>query len=492
MLTASMSTASRATLIAAWLSPLQLAAFCAAATGFLLCVLSGEKVLGDPDTNWHIAGGRWMIENASWPTTDFYSHTFDGHRWIAKEWLSQLLLAFAWDVGSWRGVVVLCGLAVALTLAMVTWFAGSRAGIAGGLLMAGLSLVTFAPVMIARPLLLVFPVIVGWTIALVRSAERGRRPPWIALPLLLLWVNMHGAFTMGIVIAAAFGLEALLRADRASLPRVLVEWGAFGLSCLAVTCVTPYGWEPLWVNALMANSHEVLPFLAEWQGADLSARWIFLAAIVLACIAVLASDLRPNAARFLLVAFLAYAMFRHQRLAMIFALVVPIAVGPALIAAGADVLRRIGLFQSGLPLSAAAAQMLAALLIVAGGVATLLVSPAPPPTAAAPAALASVPDQVRRERVFNSHDLGGFLILNGVKTFFDGRNDQLFLGGFFTRTMNATTAESPAPLAALLDERGVRWALILKEKPEARLFPRLDGWRLHFADASSEVWIRNR
>lgn len=492
MLTASLSTAARTGSSSTRMSPLHLAALSAAAAGFLLCVVSGDKVLGDPDTNWHIAVGRWMIENANWPTTDFYSHTFDGHRWIAKEWLSQLMLACVWSVASWQGVVVLCGLAVALTLSMVTSFAGYRAGVVGGLLMAALSLVTFAPVMIARPLLLVFPIIVGWTIALARSAEQDRRPPWLALPLLLLWANMHGAFTMGIVIAAAFGLEALLRADRESLPRVLVEWTAFGLACLAVTCVTPYGWEPLWVNALMANSHEVLPYLSEWQSADLSPRWIFLAGIVLACIAVLASDLRRNAARILLVAFLGYAMFRHQRLAMIFALVVPIVVGPALIATGADVLRRIGLFQTGMPLSAAAARVLAALLVMAGGTAALLVSPAPPPTAAAPAALASVPDQVRRERVFNSHDLGGFLILNGVKTFFDGRNDQLFTGGFFTRTMTATTADQPDQLAALLDERGVRWALILKQKPEARLFPRLDGWRLHYADASSEVWLRTR
>lgn len=492
MLTAFPSMASRATANSSRLSALQLAAIGAGATAFLVCVLSGTKVLGDPDTFWHIEVGRWMLGSFAWPTTDLYSHTFGGSRWIAKEWLSQILLALAWLGGSWTGVVALCAASVALTVAMITSFVGSRAGLAGGLLMAALSLYTFAPVMIARPLLIVFPIVVAWTMALARASEAGRRPPWLALPLLLLWANMHGAFTMGLVIAAAFGLEALLRADRATIGRVFAEWAAFGLACLAVTCATPYGWEPLWVNVVMANKHEVLPYLTEWQSADFSPRWIFLAAVVLAFLWALSSDLRGNAGRILLVAFLAYAMFRHQRLAMIFALVAPIVAGPALVALGGRVLSRLDLFQSGFPISPAAARIGTGTIAGAAALALLSLSPVPPPSVSAGPALASVSPDVRRDRVFNSHDLGGFLIHNGVKTFFDGRNDQLFTGGFFTRVMTATMAEEPAPLAALLDETGARWALILTDKPEARVFPRLEGWRRHYSDATSEVWLRAR
>src|SRR5262249_33912580 len=38
--------------------------------------------------------------------------------------------------------------------------------------------------------------------------------------------------------------------------------------------------------------------------------------------------------------------------------------------------------------------------------------------------------------IYNPHSFGGYLISRGVKTFMDGRNDQLFSSGFVTRLHN--------------------------------------------------------
>ena len=54
---------------------------------------SGLPLLGDPDTHWHIAVGNWMIAHGMAPVADPFSFTFRGEPWIAKEWLSQLLMA---------------------------------------------------------------------------------------------------------------------------------------------------------------------------------------------------------------------------------------------------------------------------------------------------------------------------------------------------------------------------------------------------------------
>src|SRR6188508_3447610 len=64
-------------------------------------------LLSDPDSHWHIAVGNWILAHASVPTSDPFSFTFAGQPWIAKEWLSQLLLAGAYTFGGWAGVVVL-------------------------------------------------------------------------------------------------------------------------------------------------------------------------------------------------------------------------------------------------------------------------------------------------------------------------------------------------------------------------------------------------
>src|SRR6478736_4853269 len=56
---------------------------------------SGLPLLADPDSHWHIAVGNWMLAHGAVPTVDPFSFTFAGQPWIAKEWLSQLLMAVA-------------------------------------------------------------------------------------------------------------------------------------------------------------------------------------------------------------------------------------------------------------------------------------------------------------------------------------------------------------------------------------------------------------
>ena len=60
-------------------------------------------ILSDPDTYWHVVVGQEIWETGSLPQKDQFSWTFEGQRWIAKEWLSQLALFAAYRLGSWRG-----------------------------------------------------------------------------------------------------------------------------------------------------------------------------------------------------------------------------------------------------------------------------------------------------------------------------------------------------------------------------------------------------
>src|SRR3979490_160210 len=55
----------------------------------------GLPLLGDPDSHWHIAVGNWILAHGAVPTVDSFPFTFAGQPWIAKEWLSQILLALA-------------------------------------------------------------------------------------------------------------------------------------------------------------------------------------------------------------------------------------------------------------------------------------------------------------------------------------------------------------------------------------------------------------
>src|SRR5438105_3269291 len=74
-------------------------------------------------------------------------------------------------------------------------------------------LVLLAPHALARPHALALPVMVAFAGGLVRAVDRNRRPSWWLLPLMVLWANLHGGFTLGILLTGAAGLDAVVAAD---------------------------------------------------------------------------------------------------------------------------------------------------------------------------------------------------------------------------------------------------------------------------------------
>ena len=245
------------------------------------------------------------------------------------------------------------------------------------------------------------------------------------------------------------------------------------------------------LNASLASGNEAMQFIGEWRPMEATARTVLLATIVAACIWALARRPFENAARILLLVLFAYMTVKHQRFAMILGLVAPLLAGDALVSMLADIGRRLDLFQGGrlLP-EAAPVHLIAGGMALIGATVAVVHPPGPPATAAPLAALASVPADVRAERVFNSYNLGGFLAHQGIATFIDGRTDQLFLGGFMSGMMHAASSPEPMLLAGLLDRYAIKWAIVGAEQPEAGLFPKLEGWRLHYKDGAAHVYVR--
>ena len=66
---------------------------------------------------------------------------------------------------------------------------------------------------------------------------------------MLMWANLHGGFTLGLVLCAAFALEAVLGARDAAERRTLfVAWLKFTVAAVVVACLTPYGPNPMLVT----------------------------------------------------------------------------------------------------------------------------------------------------------------------------------------------------------------------------------------------------
>src|SRR5690348_7841679 len=165
---------------------------------YLLLLIRGDSLLNDPDMLWQIKIGQWIVAHHAVPFTDIYSFTRAGAPWMSSSWLAQVLLAEAFALAGWAGVVILSRLAPAPGFALFTRILCRFLPPLQVSVVVGAVLVLSMSHLLARPHVLALPVMIAWVSGLVSASGRGKAPPFSLLPLMILWANLHGGFVFGL------------------------------------------------------------------------------------------------------------------------------------------------------------------------------------------------------------------------------------------------------------------------------------------------------
>lgn len=210
-----------------------------------------NRPLADADIGWHIRAGEQILATHSLPRTDPFSSTMQGQPWLAWEWLYDLVLGSVHAAVGLNGVVWLTALIIAATFAIVLAQMLKRG--AGLPLAIPLLLLAFGSSSIhlfARPHIVSWFFTLLWFLALERweqeSAPRWLR--WFFPASMMLWVNLHGGWLIGIALLAIYTITALVESWSTSdaiariraAHRARAMHLAFALSAVA-TVVNPYG-----------------------------------------------------------------------------------------------------------------------------------------------------------------------------------------------------------------------------------------------------------
>ncbi|HZQ02318.1 MAG TPA: hypothetical protein VFB13_22420 [Reyranella sp.] len=474
--------------VPSWLASMPL---CFGLAVFTILVFGGATpMLGDPDTQWHVATGRWILQQGRVPRTDPFSFTFAGQEWIAKEWLSQVILAAAHAAGGWPGVAALACVVTAATFALLfRLLAADVGGLLAAILSASAVILT-APHLLARPHLLALPVMVLWTAGLVRAVERDWMPsPWL-LVLMLLWANLHGGFTLGFMLAVGLGLEAVATAsDRADRVRKLIGWLGFGVAAVVVAGITPYGWRPFFVTHRILELGSVLPLIDEWRSPDWQRQPAQLAVLLFAAVVALLGAVKVPLLRALVVAGLLYLYFRFARNAELLGLLAPILLAPIVARRWSALIPVVAAGRAAPPSAAARAATMAALCaaVLAAGWSQLRHSVLPPAVAPA-SAIAFARGHALSGPVLNDYGFGGYLVNERVPTFIDGRAE-LYGRNFILRYVAAISGHGG--LAQLLDEYGIEWTLLRPDRPANELLALMPNWCQAYHDENATLFVRS-
>ena len=299
-----------------------------------------------------------------------------------------------------------------------------------------------------------------------------------------LWANLHSSFVIGLLIAAALGLEALLDV-RAWRWRTLLGWAAFlALSWLA-TLATPHGLDGL-TFPLKVLDMKTLAVITEWQGPDFL-KW------------------PPTSLEIALLAGVLVAFWRGVRLSAVRGAhpAGPAAHEPAACAPGGAARRRRaadpgraarpragprrardhGPADAG---AAGRARWSLALLAIA---VRLLVPEVRVDGPTAPiTALAHVPAALRAQPVLNDYDFGGYLIFEGVRPYIDGRADMY--GDAFVADDDQIQRASQSAMDAAIARYHIRWAILSPNRPLTDALARTPGWKRTYADRYAVVLVK--
>ncbi len=441
--------------------------------------LFAPQVLGDGDSYWHVAAGQWMLDHHQVIRTDGFSFTYAGKPWDTHEWLAEVVMAAAYRAAGWAGVMGLTGAAAAAAMGLTA--ARLSRTLAPTALILAMTMVgaCLAPSFLARPHFLALPLLVLWTGAVLDARAAGRAPPLAWLGVMVVWANAHASFLFGLALTGAFALEALW-AEPKAWRRIVRQWGLFCAGAGLAALITPHGVDGL-LFPLRVNGMSSLSGITEWRSPDFQHLPPVEIAIFAGLWVLLSRGAKLAPVRLGLLLVLLYMTLAHVRHETLLVLI------------GAPLLAEA---MAGRPLRAMSdrsAEGLASLLAFAGvvalGFARLAVPFDPGDGRVSPvSALAHAPAALRAQPVFNSYDLGGYLIFSGVKPFIDGRTDMY--GDAFIARYDAIERPSLAAFDQAVAQYHIGWTFLAPSSPLVAALDADPRWRRLYADRYAVIHVR--
>jgi hypothetical protein len=291
---------------------------------------AASRPITDPDFYWHLKTGEYLVETRSIPKTDIFSTSKFGSEWVTHEWLSEL---FMYSIFRWLGYAGLIAAFAAIITATFNLAYRRCKEVAPHPYIAGFALILGAaatmPTWGVRPQMLSM-LFAGIFVLVLGDYGRNVRTKaiWLLIPLMVLWVNMHAGYAMGLALIVLTMVSMLT--DGLLLPEASMKktWPRIRtlclllIGCIVAVCVNPSGTRMYSYPFETLTSSAMMQYIQEWKSPNFhqpmfqALALLFL--VTFAALALSAKRARPGELLMLLVT--ALATLRSSRNVPFFAL----------------------------------------------------------------------------------------------------------------------------------------------------------------------------
>jgi hypothetical protein len=241
--------------------------------------------LKEGDLWWHIQIGQQIFADGKIPPFDLFTFTAYGQPYtFSHSWFSDVLFYGAEKIGGLGALVLmqaLVSLATTLIILRQSLLRGATPALAASLTLLGW--IGLYPFSSTRPQIFSFLLMAALYAVLSGYFHHQKNHLWLMPVLMVLWVNLHGGWPIGLMlIGLEIGCAVLLKlwGQPTVALKPAIAWGA---ATGAATLLNPKG-IMLYGHVLTVNTNPVIQqFISEWQPLVITnvIAWAFFGLLVL-------------------------------------------------------------------------------------------------------------------------------------------------------------------------------------------------------------------
>lgn len=246
------------------------------------------------DTGWHLASGKYYLENKTIPKTDIFSHSMSDFTWVNHEWLTDVIIYSLYSEFGLTALSLFYGLIIFLAFFITA--RSVKTELTFQLITACLAGFSIFYILGPKPQMIT---LLG--LALVLTIFNQFRIKGITLftflliPIFLIWANLHAGFILGLVLLLLMiSLDASLKIiGKQKINRKYLAIIIFiGVLSFTVTLINPYGfglYQEIF-RTIRDTMGQTLPkiYITEWQNVSFSGQrayyffpYLFLTALLI-------------------------------------------------------------------------------------------------------------------------------------------------------------------------------------------------------------------
>lgn len=274
------------------------------------------------DLGHFIKSGEVMLESGAILQHDVFSHTYHGLQYVNSGWLAQVFFALCERMGGFELFLLLLTILLLASIIIIYHFIWKMIKH----YKISLAFIVFAVVLgftnwNIRPQLFIIPIFAFFYSYLYRTEIIKNSFILLFSILMILWVNLHSSFSLGIILVGIFflgeavekyyytrSIKVLIKDSR--LKRLLVLL----IILVSVTLINPYGidiWKDMWANASISQKRS-----GEWQPTMMNnfAGYCFFISIVISGVILKYSKRRITITEAILLLAFLFASFKAVRM----------------------------------------------------------------------------------------------------------------------------------------------------------------------------------